>query len=404
MRFSLFFICVFNYCLIEAQINADHFLITDSTQKIKIALHNEILINSTGYNNKLLYATFNHRVLSEKDKQHLIKKPLKQHKIGGMSNQSLYIGLNTKQSALFFSVQDKWLLSSILSNDLYTLSIMGNSYFENQLANLGNTSAYMLHYNSFGLGATLFKKQDFYIALQAKFVLASQFYALDLSEGDLFTAPYGAFIDISTVSEERASFSKNYIAANGKGGGIDLFLSKELQFLSSLDSTPAVFKFNLEDLGFIWFNTNANHYKNDTTVSNIRGYNVLGDASFSIADSLWPRIDTLETTTSIFMPILFSTSFEKSIQKHGFKTSLIFLNNQAFSPKVNLIYRYKVSEKISAFATGSFGGFGKPMIGSGVSFSSQNILVSLQIPSLFSQINRRYSAANHGVFNLSLSF
>ena len=269
------------------------------------------------------------------------------------------------------------------TNDFYDLLFYGNSRFKGKTADISNSHINYLHYQSIQFGL---RKQigntDFQFNLGL--VKGSQGLQTTISNGQLYTAENGEYLDLDLNAQLAMSDSNNTSFQNWSGTGFvaNVAFSYELSNNSSVN-------FSLNNIGHIAWNTNNAAYQIDSsfhwegvTVDNV--FN-LTDSVFQIetnSDSLINEYETISNFTSL-IPARIFVSYQHSYKNVGLSLSVDHMLNTSYIPHAQARTTINLHDKFGVMINLGYGGFTDFHYGSGFLFNFDHIKVNL----LFNALN-----------------
>lgn len=145
------------------------------------------------------------------------------------------------------------------TSDVYALSFFGNADFEDRNAHLGPGEFEQSTYQSIGLGIEGRNSGSF---VELAFVNGQSLNAGHIQKADLYTAPFGRYLELQLDGE----YHRSDTAKGGFNKGIGAAINGQWQHMFRFFRSPAVFSIGVSDLGFIAWNSNALSVKKDSTI------------------------------------------------------------------------------------------------------------------------------------------
>ena len=260
------------------------FTIKISGQNNKVEITSEFNFESNALNldfiNSLLYGGN----INEETKVKWINLSQEENKIHTLFQNEFYFKRKIKNNNLGFKISDVNTLDISFSKDLLKLLLNGNFEYQNQTVIFNQTHIRANRYQKYNLQYELNLNQKS-LLLGVSYLKGNHNINLNIYEGNLYTADYGEYIDISyningfITDTSNISLFKN----NGNGLAVDL----ALQF----DYKEYEVNLYLEDLGFIKWNKNSISLAADSTFT-YNGINV--DDIFNYNDSIFNNSITNE--------------------------------------------------------------------------------------------------------------
>jgi hypothetical protein len=272
-HFYTFFIfalagCLFLRVPVQAQnkdsLAGDHYL--------EIELGGSFYINSNAITGEFMSAFYKGGFITTEMKDRSQKKLRYSNRIGGDLDYG--IGVTWKPDSLWhyrnvtvnFSLKDRFHYDAGFSRDLFNVVMYGNKSYAGKTADLGNFSLNTLRYQqlkaglewegdtahgSYGMAVSLLKGEKDML--------------IDADRAFLTTSADGTKIDFALSMNMRQTDTANTGPGAFNGGGISTDLFYEMPYLTWYNE--GLLKLEVNDLGFIRWNTKSVHYAVDSMYS-----------------------------------------------------------------------------------------------------------------------------------------
>lgn len=211
------------------------------------------IFNSTAVTNNFFNKlAYRRAFIDETDKEEVISQLKAQNKLGVDINTSLYGTIRCKKdSTILFDVGIGYrdFIYANFTEDVFKLAFQGNAQYAGQNAKVGPSMLKQWNYMSFFLGAQKIISKKLVVGARLSFIKAGFYRETKMKEGNLYTDPDGAYIDLSAPFEwhYQKKADNPFAANNGWGGSVDLY--GQWWFKKS------VLSFEVRDLGFVnWKN------------------------------------------------------------------------------------------------------------------------------------------------------
>lgn len=271
---------------------------------------------------------------------------------------SLDTSKREKELQMFYEVSNHLFSNAQFSEDLFNVAFYGNGMFEDDTAHLGTFSFNNLVYQQASVGIMDIPTGS-YIA--AGLINGQQFNVIDVSKGDLYTAPMGSYLDLDMNAEVQRSDtnSRGLGMMNGWGLGVDMRWNFEL---GGAGKDYGWYSISIEDLGFIAWNSRSQTYSNDT-LFNYQGFELdMDNPSIqvgSVEDTLGIHYRNGTITTAL--PV--KASFEKLAaydEDQAFQTIMGVDHRLGvnYIPRVHVGMAYIPTPHLDIRASLAFGGYG----------------------------------------------
>ncbi|MCC7302953.1 MAG: hypothetical protein IT233_09950 [Bacteroidia bacterium] len=187
------------------------------------------------------------------------------------------------QAGLF----DRMHANGIFSHDLFHLAFFGNADKAGETLDLGNFRLNMLLYQQLQFGISweadsTRRGHGFAISL----LKGEQNYQLDVKQADLYTAPDGTFIDLSTRMESHQTDTAHRGPGAFNGFGVSADMYWEFPYVTWFHG--GVLSVDLNDFGFIAWNKRSLHHRLDTFL-HFEGVQV--DNLFDLQEGTFPQMN-----------------------------------------------------------------------------------------------------------------
>lgn len=259
------FCLFFTVFAVQAQNNNPYFeLKSDSAFKWGAGVFANYNIGSNAITNGFINSFYTGGFINDAQKSRVENKMSRSNQIGGDANAGIYYlqkkdtCLHHKTSAWFVSVKNRVHANADFSRDLFNVGFYGNSPYRGQTADFSGFNLQLLQYQQFQAGLI---GERFGIGLSV--YNGQQLLLLNAKTAMLYTSQFGEYIDFNTSYSMLVSDTKNSGpgAMNGIGTGLDFYCRLPVKLHHEQKGDLEV---DMTDLGFIRWNNQTNHYKNDT--------------------------------------------------------------------------------------------------------------------------------------------
>lgn len=343
----------------------------------------EIRINSTVITNEV-YNSFLFGNYIDQDAKDRISNKLSHYNLFGEDmNYGIFFSqkldsLGKGRATYYIKLANRQHFNASFTKDLLHLGLYGNKKFAGDTLFLGSTGINSISYQQLQFGLAGVTNNNSIWGAGISFLKGQNYYHVNLQRANLYTNPTGEFIDLdlkmNVVQSDTAQ--RNWDALNGWGISTDLFYELPYDLLGPGEDTTVsdwtgYLRMEINDLGFIHWNSNTINYLSDTTYhfegiyfENILALNdsVLERMTDSVADSYLPTASKGTFTT--FLPgwIHFSMYQENAAgYSISLGTYLRLLANYSPSVYMELGRTFKENYKFTGMI--EFGGYGKINLG-----------------------------------------
>ena len=356
--------------------------------------------------NRILFKDF----ITTEDKDQVSDKLKEKNRFGAELNAGISYArsldtLNKLQLLVKYKYNN--LNTATFSDDAFNLLFRGNSYFENETADISGLNFTSLIYSQFQAG--LFKNFSPSIGAGALISInqGSNLSYLDIENGTLFTADAGEYLEINSNFSGTFSDTSKFAeyTFNGLGASLDMIFSYKGKYN---------FNFSVQDLGFINWNDKTAELNMDTAFVfegiEINRIVMAADPFEELnQDSLFNvfGISYIEKGETRMLPLTIKANVSKLINSNWFAAAGVqhrFFEN--FSP---LVYvkadKIWYSAKAHAGVVVSYGGYGGLNIGAeaGKTFGDR-FGIKIGSTSIISYFAPNSLTGSSGYFLLSASF
>jgi hypothetical protein len=276
------------------------------------------------------------------------------------------------------------LMGAAFGEDVFRLLFSGNKQYRGEIADLDNTEAKIIGFNTFEIGFT--KHTDRFISnIAVGVVKGNSFSHLNIKEGGVFTSDQGEYLDIAWSGSFNRSNMNNKLKEDPSLG-----MSINLNFAQKLNS-KTVFRQEIKDLGFIVWNPSSQSANVDTSFrfTGIQfGYLLdISDSSIVIGDTLEAKIigDDVRESQMLALPFRIDLEVLRSFNHNisgSFSVSYRYLPGFFPLTEASLSKTFGKNRSIRlALAYGGFGGFQTSL--SAIAFSNHRN--SLRVGTLFQE-------------------
>jgi hypothetical protein len=260
------FLLFFQVSVLLSQSNNPFFeLKTDSSFRSGAGAFANYNIGSNALTNGFINSFYTGGYINDAQKSRVEKKLNRSNQLGADANTGIYYVqkkdtfLHQKTSAWFVSVKERVHANASFSRDAFNIGFYGNTAYLGQTADFSGFNLQILQYQQFQAGLT---GDRFGVGVSV--YNGQQLLLLNAKTAKLYTSPNGEYIDFNTSYSMLVSDTKNTNpgAMNGIGTGLDFYFRIPVKFHQKEKGNLQV---EVSDLGFIRWNSQTNHYKNDTS-------------------------------------------------------------------------------------------------------------------------------------------
>lgn len=340
----------------------------------EIGLSGTYFLNSTvftaGFTNTLYSGGFLEDKLINKASERLGKT----NRLGGDASYGLYFlqqpvnNDSVKKTGYYIAYNWKGNLSAEFSEDLFNWIFKGNKNQLGRTSNLGESNFNLLTWRELQ-GGILWErktqKTQVKVGLIASIIQGRSLFEAQINQLDIAMDTAGFSMDInSKVSAKSSAPNKDGIAGQGYGGSIGAYLVTDYE--------KGTFKFEMNDVGFISFNTNTRQLSNDTAFRwegyTFNSFNGLSDSltSFVNSENLKNRyrVKDEHKAASIFLPAFFKLAYEFKLNtKSGLEFGMVERLAYGWFPYLYLHYRAELGHSMTIGTRLSYGGYGGLNVG-----------------------------------------
>jgi hypothetical protein len=362
-RTTAVILLLFAVTVLQAQNNNPFFeLKTDSSFRWGAGVFANYNIGSTALTNGFINSFYKGGFINDAQKNRVENKLKSINQLGGDANAGIYYlqkldtFLHKKTVAWFVSVKNRQHANAAFSRDLFNVAFYGNSSYRGQTADFSGFDLNIVQYQQFqagligdrfGVGLSVYNGQQF-LLLKAK-------------TAQMYTSPFGEYIDFNTSYSMIVSDTKhtNPGAMNGIGTGLDLYGRMPVEMRNGLKGDLEV---GLTDLGFIHWNNQTNHYKNDT-LYHFDGFAIknafqLADTSIHYtAKSVLNAKASQQTAYASHLPATLDVKFVPLGIHYQWVLGIRYRFSSDYKPYGYAQFRYHFGTRFSATAEIGYGGY-----------------------------------------------
>ncbi len=292
------------------------------------------------------------------------------------------------------------------TDDVYNLTFFGNAAYEGKTAVLAPTALEQQRYQTFGFGVRAAHRENF---LRLDVVNGQYLNALDLDQGDLYTAEDGRYLEADLDGSWHTSDTLSQSLGSNNGTGVSLSGGAEFHFAS------VRMRVRVEDLGFIAWDDASLRLDKDEVVRYDGLYvddlidldgSLLGEAQ--VRDSLGLSAEAGGYLRAL--PTRFRIAFSRSRQNSRFRRyprpeqfTIEQLAVPGFIPQLTYTHSVLLSRRWLGYGSLSYGGFGGLRVGTGLWGHFNWGMMKIDIPNLVGlvSLSAKGRAVSFGVaFNL----
>jgi hypothetical protein len=190
---------------------------------------------------------------------------------------------NKRVFNFFFAIRHKDYLNINFPPDVFNLAFFGNASYAGESARLSPFNLNSVSYQQVEIGSMCTNfggKAQFGMGIS--FLAGQQLQAITVSNGSLYTDPYGQYITLASDAKYNTSDSTpGHNRLNGYGASVDFYFSAPYKIGKRDGKITA----SIIDLGFINWNSRSLAYSKDTSYTysgiNINGLNNLQNATIN---------------------------------------------------------------------------------------------------------------------------
>jgi hypothetical protein len=321
--------------------------------------------NSTAVTNAFFgQLVYRSTYISEEDKEGTLSRLKAQNKLGVDANASLFGTLRCKKdTTILFDLGLGYrdFTYANFTDDVFKLAFQGNAQYAGQNAKVGPSMLKQWNYMSFFVGAQKILSKEWLVGARLAFIKAGFYRETKMEEGNLYTEPDGAYVDLSAPFEWHSQKRPDhpFAANNGWGGSVDLYVQRWFK--------KSVLSFEVRDLGFVQWK-NMNTYIGDKTyryegvfISDILapGNSFISSVQLdSIAQEL--GIEKQVTNKLSILPTRLQLAYlYKANTKWSFKGDLNYVLLKGYLPSLRVSAYYSLLPKIFIVPAIIAGGYGR---------------------------------------------
>lgn len=329
-----------------------------------VQLKGSYLYNSTSATNaffgKLVYQS---TYISEDDKQASIERLNAHNRLGLDFSSSLHGTYRSrKDTTLLFDAGLAYrdFSYAYYTKDMFKLAFQGNAQYAGQNASVGPSTIRQWSYASLFVGAQKILCKELVVGARLSFIKAGFYRETELGAGNLYTDPYGAYVELSApfhwYYQDRPS--NPFAANNGWGAGVDLYAQRYFK--------KSVLSVEVKDLGAV-------HWRNLATYTGEGTYRYEGQY---IGDILAPgnsyitsvQLDSVAKELGIekvvqnkttMLPARLQVSYLQRLnERWAVKGDVNYMFLKGYLPYACLSAYYAITPSISLVPALSAGGYG----------------------------------------------
>jgi len=362
-KISLILILFFSCSALFAQSNSPFFdLNADTTIRWAGGVFANYDVGSNAITNSFINKFYSGQFIDSTQKSRVRNKLNNNNRLGGDVNggifylQKLDSSAHHKNVSWFVSAKSRQHLNMAFSRDLFNVAFYGNDGYKGQTADFSGFNMSLVQYQQFqaglcsdrfGVGLSVYNGQQF-MMLQAK-------------TATMYTSTFGDYIDFKTsynmITSDQAHTNPG--AMNGIGTGLDFYARMPLQLENGQKGDLFI---QLADFGFIHWNAQTNHYKNDTTF-HFDGFVVKN--AFQLADSSvhYSAKNVInakpyqQTSYASYLPATLDIKFVPSGIKYQFVIGVRYRFVSDYNPYGYGQFRYHFGKRYTLIAEVGYGGY-----------------------------------------------
>ena len=363
---------------LSAQNNIDFF--TDTTQHLSVSFGAKYSYGSSVMNSEFLNKFIFGGKIERNHKDKAYQNLSGNNKLGGDLNYHFNVEIpldsifGKKNISLRVGMEIIEHMDGQFSDDLFKFTFDGNKQFAGKSIEIGGTNYNYFKYQQINLGLINHKTIDDKLAKEGvifSIITAQEHKAITVPNGSIFTEELGKEIDVDLnyLYNSSDTANKGIGAFNGFGVSTDLFS----EFI--LKNGDKVY-LGLEDLGFIYWNSNSLEIAAD---SSFHFEGIVVDNIFDLNDTLLGSIskdsilNNISTTNkqgdySIALPTALNINYTKELnEKWKISVGIYHKILSNYFPLISSNYYYYFNKKFVAKAHISYGGYGK--LNTGLAFA-----------------------------------
>lgn len=158
------------------------------------------------------------------------------------------------------SVAWQYAVGARFSHDAFAVAFFGNAAYEDQTAHLGPLRFDQWHYQTLGFGIEN-ARTGAYVELAVVNGTGSN--SADVERADLFTAPYGRYLDLDLAGSYHRS---DTAAGAGFSKGLGAAINAKWVKTGKIAGAPAAYAFQVTDAGFLAWNASSLSARTDSMI------------------------------------------------------------------------------------------------------------------------------------------
>lgn len=332
----------------------------------KLGMNGFYNINSTAFTNEFYRYFINGGFLGNEVKQRVEKKLSGKNYLGADINTGIFFSVKQqdtlKPGMVFFGgIRNVEHLDFTFNDDLFKLSMYGNSRFKGDTANFGSLSGQLLRYQKIE-GGFFTANNKFGVALA--YLKGEQFLNVEIPNATLYTSEDATLLNLNINGywQNSDTTNKKLMAFNGHGASLSLFYKYTFK-----EDESRYINIEMNDLGFIRWNNKTLTRSFDTSytfegasVNNLLNFNENNLGYNSSEDSLINRFSKVKQAAyNSFIPLNFHLAYyHKLNEKFILINGVIYRIAAQHIPFIYLQPQYKLKKYIKLIARAAYGGYG----------------------------------------------
>lgn len=386
-------------------------VIAGDSVKFSTGLSADVCLNSNSLNNNFFHRFNKNGFISDDIKDEISQKLTARNRIGADLNYGIFFSQRINPTWNFLvHISDRAHLDARFPKDLFDLAFYGNRRFAGDTAFLDNTSFEFLRYQQIQAGLVNATEKGNRFGFALSYLKGEENLSLSVNRARLVTDERGESLDADLSFEflKSDTSDKGMDAFNGWGVSSDLFS----EFKLTVAGKNALFRAEINDIGFIRWNENAMVYKADTSL-HFEG--VFIRDIFQVNDSVLKTLspDTISDgfqsaltrkTYTTFLPSVMRLSWMMESGKVICHVGISHRLLANYALLATMKGGYKISPFITASGKVSYGGYGKFSFGMEMNCSFRNYSLVLGTGNLDGFMLKKYSGGNSGYLSFRKEF
>ena len=286
------------------------FILIGQEHKSEITWKSSIEFESSSLDKNFLNSLLFTGYITDSIKDHWLQSTEENNIINGeIRNQFMY-SYKFKNHNIKLSVADINLINTHFTNDFLHLGFEGNFAHQDKTLNFSNTNLRANRFQQFKIIYGSFIN-NINLNIGCSYLLGNHHINYIINEGSLYTAPYGAYLDLEYDVNAFMTDTSNLTAFANNGEGV------ALDFSTNFNIMKHEIQFSLEDLGYIIWNPSSIALNIDS-VFTFRGIEIediynFNDSILDASNIIEDINNTKNTSFKSYIPAIIQFSIAKKL-------------------------------------------------------------------------------------------